>query len=109
MVFGKQSLQGICIESTECQRSSSGKYSQESQCEPENFKDRIIFMSMYNDIEWKAEGNKEQCEYNSQTVANYALKFTRGHGLSWKLDHKKSGTEPTLTNQMDPVIVWQKK
>ena len=25
------------------------------QCEPEHFKDRIIFMSMYNDIEWKAK------------------------------------------------------
>ena len=36
-------------------------------------------MSMYNDIEWKAKGNKGQCEYNSQTVANYARKFPRGH------------------------------
>ena len=24
------------------------------QCEPEDFTDRIIFMSMYNDIEWGA-------------------------------------------------------
>ena len=49
------------------------------QCEPENFKGRIIFMSMYNDKAWKAKGNKEQCEYNSQTVSNYARKFPRGH------------------------------
>ena len=49
------------------------------QCELEHFKDVIIFMSMYNDIEWKAEGNKEQCECNSQTVANYVRKFPRGH------------------------------
>ena len=48
------------------------------QCEPEQFKDRIIFMSMYSDIEWKATGNKEQCEYNSQTVADYARRFPRG-------------------------------
>ena len=34
------------------------------QCEPEDFTDRIIFMSMYNDIEWRAKGNKEICEYN---------------------------------------------
>ena len=49
------------------------------QCEPELFNDRIIFMSMYNDIVWQEKGNKEKCETNSQTVANYARKFTRGH------------------------------
>ena len=81
----------IWIESMECGRSSSGKYSQESQrwdssrrfknlqCEPEHFGGRIIFMSMFNDIVWDAKGNKEQCEYNSQAVAKYARKFPRGH------------------------------
>ena len=34
---------------------------------------------MFDDIEWKAKGNKEQCEYNSQIVAEYARKFPRGH------------------------------
>ena len=47
------------------------------QCEPEHFKDRIIFMSMYNDIAWRE--NTERCEYNSQIVASYARKFLRGH------------------------------
>ena len=77
--------------------------------EREHFKDRIIFMSMYNDIAWQANGNKEQCEYNSQTVANYARKFPRGHWSFLNLDQKKSGTEPTLTNHMDHGIEWQKK
>ena len=45
----------------------------ELQCEPEHFKGRIIFMSMFNDIVWDAKGNKEQCEYNSQALAEYAL------------------------------------
>ena len=36
-------------------------------------------MSVYNDIEWGAKRNKERCEYNSQTVANYAREFPRGH------------------------------
>ena len=36
-------------------------------------------LSMYNDFEWRAKGNEERCEYNSQTVANYARKFPRGH------------------------------
>ena len=49
------------------------------QCEPEHFKDRIIFMSMYNDIAWGGQGNTERCEYHSQTVAEYARKCPRGH------------------------------
>ena len=36
------------------------------QCEPEHFTDRIIFMSMYNDIKWKTEGNIARCAYNSR-------------------------------------------
>ena len=39
---------------------------------------------MYNDIEWKAKRNEEQCEYNSQTVANSARKFFRGPGSEEK-------------------------
>ena len=64
------------------------------QCEPEHFKDRIIFMSMYNDIVWHAKRNKEPCEYNSQTVADYARKFTRGHWsfLGPGSEEKWSGT-----------------
>ena len=54
------------------------KYLQDQNIEPENFEGRIIFMSMYNDIEWKAK-RKQRCEYNSQTVAIYARKCPRGH------------------------------
>ena len=46
------------------------------QCEPEHFNDRIISMSVYNDIEWRAKGN-EKCEYNSQNSCD-ARKFSRG-------------------------------
>ena len=52
------------------------------QCEPEHSNVRIIFMSMYNDIVWQEKGNTERCEYNSQTVANYACRFPRGR---WSL------------------------
>ena len=37
------------------------------QCEPENFKGRIIFMSMFNNMVWDAKGNVELCVNNSQT------------------------------------------
>ena len=49
------------------------------QCEPENFKGRIIFMSMCNDIEWGRKETKDICERKSQAVADYARKFPRGH------------------------------
>ena len=52
---------------------------------------------------------KEQCEYNTQAVGDYARTFPRGHCLSWGLDQKKSGTEPVLTTEMEPGIEWQNK
>ena len=77
------------------------------QCEPEHFKDRIIFMSMYNDIAWREEGNTERCEYTSQlriTLANSLAVID----LSWGLDQRRNGAEPTLTNPTDPGTKLQK-
>ena len=54
------------------------KLMKDLQCEPEQFNDRIIFMSRYNDIVGGEQGNAESCEYNSQTGANYARRFPRG-------------------------------
>ena len=54
------------------------KFITELQCEPEQFKWRIIFMSMYNDIDWGKRGNTEKCSTNSVTVANYARRFPLG-------------------------------
>ena len=45
--------------------------------QPEECKDRIIFMSMINDIEWKT--NDENCISNSEKIKNYAKIFTQGH------------------------------
>ena len=45
---------------------------------PEDFKDRIIFMSMFNDIEWKK--NDEYCISNAEEVRTYAMRFLQGHG-----------------------------
>ena len=80
------------------------------QCEPEHFTDRIIFMSMYNDIAWQEKGNTERCDYNSQTVANYARKFPRdwsflgpGSEKKWygTYTHKPNGSwDQTAENMM---------
>ena len=54
------------------------KDSQDRNIEPENFEDRIIFISMFNDIEWTKSGKSEQCISNSEKVKNYAKRFSRG-------------------------------
>ena len=36
------------------------------QCEPEHFNDRIICMSIYNDIAWQEKGNTDSYELFSQ-------------------------------------------
>ena len=45
---------------------------------PENFKDLSIFMSMFNDIEWRK--NDENCFSNAEKVKNYSNRFLEGHG-----------------------------
>ena len=52
---------------------------QDQNIEADNFEGRIIFMSMFNDIEWTRRGNSEQCISNTERVKNYATKFPEGH------------------------------
>ena len=52
---------------------------QDRDIEPEEFEDRIFFMSMFNYIEWTKRGNSEKCISNSEQVNMYAKRFPRGH------------------------------
>ena len=58
------------------------------QVEGLGFKDRIISMSMFNDIEWKT--NDENCISNAEKVENYAMKSLDipgsrvGRAVVWK-------------------------
>ena len=61
----------------------------ELQCDPADFKDRIIFMSMFNDSEWEARGNEELCENNREKWSFL------GHGSD-----KKSRTELSMACQV---------
>ena len=47
--------------------------------EPKEFKGRIIFMSMFNDISWGSEDNEQECESNANLVSIYLCEkiFTR--------------------------------
>ena len=51
------------------------KDSEEKNIQPENFKDRIIFMSMFRDILWTSGRRPD----NAKKVKNYAKKFLTGH------------------------------
>ena len=51
---------------------------QEQNFKPENFEDRIIFMSIFNDIDWTRRGNSENFS-NVEHVKNFAKKITQGH------------------------------
>ena len=51
----------------------------ERNIELEKFTDRIIFMSMFNDIDWTRKGNDGICISNSEKVKTYAKRFSQGH------------------------------
>ena len=51
----------------------------ELRIQPQNLEDRIIFMSIYNDIDWTAKDNTSRCLENSSQVSDNAKKFSLGH------------------------------
>ena len=69
--------------------------SRDPNIKPEEFKDRIIFMSMFNDIDWSKRKNDEDCISNAEKVKECAMKFKQGH---WTFrGPRKSGRE----------VVWE--
>ena len=51
--------------------------SETRRIQPEEFTDRTISMSMFNDIVWNA--SDEGCLSNDEKVKNYAMRFSQGH------------------------------
>ena len=52
----------------------------ESECKPEQFHGRIIFMAMSNDFVWGNKGSEHNSFANSLNVATYAKRFQFGCG-----------------------------
>ena len=52
---------------------------EENKIQLEQFEDRTIFISMYDDIDWREAGNKETCMSNFSEVAAYTERFPKGH------------------------------
>ena len=66
---------------------------QDQNIEPGQFEDRIIFLSLFNNIEWTKKGNSEKCISNSEKVKNKAERFSRGHWTFPGPGMKRSGAE----------------
>ena len=47
--------------------------------QPEDFVGRIIFMLVYDDIDWGQKSNEENCQQNSSSVAAYPERFLKRH------------------------------
>ena len=46
---------------------------------PENFSDRIIFMSMFKDMDLERKDNEDSSAVTSRKIKEYASKFNDGH------------------------------
>ena len=68
---------------------------------PEQVEGRVIFMSMFNGIDWTNNGNSEVCIWNSERVSDYAKKFQRGYWSFLGLGEDKNGMERATTNQKE--------
>ena len=67
---------------------------------PENFSDRIIFMSMFNDIVQEKRGNEDSCAITSRKIKEHASNSTKDTGHSWDVEKKASGVK-----DMQPIMV----
>ena len=67
--------------------------------QPKEFKDRIVFLSMFNDIGWKK--SDDNCTSNVEKVKNYAMKFSQGH---WTFLGPESDTRKKDSQQNDTAI-----
>ena len=69
--------------------------------EPEKFTDRIVFASMFNDIDWTKRRYSERCISNSEKSRHTRRNSCRDTGRSSVLEMKRSGTEKLS------ILLWK--
>ena len=82
------------------------EYLQSRRLEPAGFRDRLIFMTMFNDIDWTKEGNSEMCISNSINIKNFAERISQGHWTFFEPEDEKKCYRPLsykLDGQWDSV------
>ena len=81
------------------------KVLKETNVQPENFKDQIIFMSMFNDILWKS--HDQNCFSNAEKVKSSAKKFLPGYWSSWVQGRKRDVmVTPTVDSRTVQPTKW---
>ena len=89
-----------------CRRSSSGTYSQESQRWASSRRFKVQCATTLH-------GEKKEIQKYENTshrqLRNMLVNSRAVIGLSWSMDQKRNGMEPTPTNPTDPGTEWQKK
>ena len=75
---------------------------------PQNFEDRIIFVSMYNDTDWSAKNNSSMSDENASRVSDNAKKFPMGYWIFSVLKTKIGGTARSPTNSVEIGIEQQR-
>ena len=82
--------------------------------QPEEFRRRIIFMSMFNDIIWGSEDKERECIANANLVAIYAKRFPAarwsflgpGSETKWFSSH---GSRPQGEGDTDAELMMMNK
>ena len=71
--------------------------------DPSEFKGRIIFMSMFNDISWGSEDNEQECNANADLVSLYARRFPPGR---WSFLGPRSEKKWYSSHESKPQGEW---
>ena len=69
----------------------------EFHIEPEQFSHRILFMSIFTDIDIYSTGYEDACTSTSDKVRQYASKFVKGHWAFIGPETKRSGFVGIIT------------
>ena len=77
------------------------------QTSPEEFEDRIVFMSMFNDIDWTKKGNYNECFSNSEKVSDFAKRFPLGHWSFLCRGDEENVMESAIVTPKDKGILLQ--
>ena len=73
---------------------------------PENFKGRILFVDMFNDISCGTKDNEEECLANAKLVSQYAKRFGKG---PWSFIGPGSEKKWYCISEDSPQGVWDNK
>ena len=71
------------------------------QINPDHCEGRILFMSMFNDIDWTKNVKSDACMSNVREVSGYAKEFQRGHWSFLRPGDEETGTERATASQKE--------